>query len=419
MKKITFTLIFLLFSFLFPVNVKAVLRGDLNSDYIVNIFDYNRFIGDYGKTGSLGWIPADIIQDGKVDFLDFKILASNFGLMVSPACETRGVWINNGAIRDSALVQATYNDIVKSNLNTVLVISYPLNNNWGPASQSNWEAFYTLLVRRGIKVYVVLNSHKRINGNEFAIDYSLPSEWEAQGQWGLDFIQKYKDLSGVQYDNLRYPVSTAFQTSFITDMDNTVKRIHDKIKPVFPDKLLAVYDGQTDPVARQPNVPEPSWLKTWLADHPANSYQFNGTQYYPEFNKYDRLGWILNGWMDIYFSGGYSTSVGLWNRRTALWKEILDGSNSRYLDNIYFGLPWMKLTPDIIWPDGTRYPGAGSDPRAAVEMINSSRRNGMSGVVIFQYENGASNTPLVNALTVDGQINNSSAPYKNPTDSCL
>ena len=400
-----------------PKQAKSSIQSGLYTYNSFNIFDFNLFTEDFGKTGTAGWIFSDIISDGRIDDRDYRDLISKIGS--NPSCETRGVWINNGAIRDSSLVHATYNDIVRSNLNAVFVISYTLNNNWGSASQANWEEFYNLLVRRGIKVYVVLNSHRRINGNESAIDYSLPSEWEAQAQWGLDFLNKYSELSGVQYDNLRYPATAPFQTSYIADLDHTVQRIHDKIKPVFPDKKLAFFDGQTDPVPRQANVPPPTWLSVWLANHPVNSYQFNGGQYFPEFNKYDRLGWILNGWMDIFFSGGYSTSVALWNRRTALWKEILDGENTKYLDNIYFGVPWRKTTADIVWPDGNRYPGAGTDQAAAVEMIKAARTSGMKGAVIFQYESSSFNAPLVNALTVDGPVNNLSAPYKNQADSCL
>jgi len=384
-----------------------------------NIFDYSLLTADFSQTGNNGWSLADINSDGKIDILDFKSIIATLGADSSTSCETRGVWINNGAIGNSSTVRSTYNDIISSNLNTVFVISYALNNNFGPASQTNWEEFYNLLVSRGIKVYVVLNSHRRINGNESAIDYSLPSEWEAQGQWGLDFLRKYERLSGVQYDNLRYPATTTFKTSFISDLDNTVKSIHDKIKPAYPEKLLAFFDGQSDPVPNQASVPNPSWLNTWLENNPVNSYQFGGTQYYPEFNKYDRLGWILNGWMDIYFSGGYSTSVELWNRRTLLWKDLLSGVNSKYLENIYFGVPWMKTTTDIVWPDGRRYPGAGSDPAAAVAMIKAARSSGMKGVVIFQYENTSFNAPLIEALTIDRPVNNFSAPYKNPIASCL
>jgi len=53
--------------------------GDLDSDQHVDIFDYNDFIGDFGKTGAYGWIPADIIKDGTVDIFDYNELVTNFG----------------------------------------------------------------------------------------------------------------------------------------------------------------------------------------------------------------------------------------------------------------------------------------------------------------------------------------------------
>jgi hypothetical protein len=53
--------------------------GDLNNDAKVDIFDYNLLVGDYGKTGSAGFVPSDIDKNGKVDIFDYNILVGNYG----------------------------------------------------------------------------------------------------------------------------------------------------------------------------------------------------------------------------------------------------------------------------------------------------------------------------------------------------
>ncbi len=53
--------------------------SDLNSDGKVDIFDFNILLGNFGKTGSNGFIPSDIDSNGKVDIFDFNLLLGNFG----------------------------------------------------------------------------------------------------------------------------------------------------------------------------------------------------------------------------------------------------------------------------------------------------------------------------------------------------
>lgn len=57
----------------------SVLPADLDSDYDVDIFDYNQLVTDFGWTGPQGGIPADIDQDGVVGIFDYNILVTDFG----------------------------------------------------------------------------------------------------------------------------------------------------------------------------------------------------------------------------------------------------------------------------------------------------------------------------------------------------
>ncbi|MBP7774283.1 hypothetical protein KA078_00685 [Candidatus Woesebacteria bacterium] len=54
--------------------------GDINNDGVVDIFDYNKLLQSFGKTGGIGFDPADIIQNGVIDIYDLNALLQNFGV---------------------------------------------------------------------------------------------------------------------------------------------------------------------------------------------------------------------------------------------------------------------------------------------------------------------------------------------------
>ncbi len=51
--------------------------GDINCDGLINIFDYNILVGNFGKSGT--GIPGDLNNDGVVNIFDYNILVGNFG----------------------------------------------------------------------------------------------------------------------------------------------------------------------------------------------------------------------------------------------------------------------------------------------------------------------------------------------------
>lgn len=53
--------------------------GDMNSDGVVDIFDYNALLQQFGKTGAPGFTPADININGAVDIFDYNELLLQFG----------------------------------------------------------------------------------------------------------------------------------------------------------------------------------------------------------------------------------------------------------------------------------------------------------------------------------------------------
>ena len=61
-----------------PTPTGTALPFDIDQNGKVDIFDYNVFFSDFGKSGAPGFIPSDITKDGKVDMMDYTILVANF-----------------------------------------------------------------------------------------------------------------------------------------------------------------------------------------------------------------------------------------------------------------------------------------------------------------------------------------------------
>lgn len=61
-----------------PVIGNITNYGNVPGDNI-NVYDYNILRGDFGKTGTPGFIPSDIHKNGVIDIFDYNILVENFG----------------------------------------------------------------------------------------------------------------------------------------------------------------------------------------------------------------------------------------------------------------------------------------------------------------------------------------------------
>jgi hypothetical protein len=54
-------------------------QWDINLDGVVNYLEVSLVIGNYGRTGSRGWIPSDINDDGKINYLEISTIVSHYG----------------------------------------------------------------------------------------------------------------------------------------------------------------------------------------------------------------------------------------------------------------------------------------------------------------------------------------------------
>lgn len=61
-----------------PTPTDTSLPFDIDRNGTVDIFDYNVFFSDFGKSGAPGFVPSDLTKDGKVDMMDYTILVANF-----------------------------------------------------------------------------------------------------------------------------------------------------------------------------------------------------------------------------------------------------------------------------------------------------------------------------------------------------
>jgi hypothetical protein len=62
----------------YTCDVSTVKIGDINADSFVDIFDFNKVISNFGRTGTFGFIPSDIDNNGEINIFDYFLVVENF-----------------------------------------------------------------------------------------------------------------------------------------------------------------------------------------------------------------------------------------------------------------------------------------------------------------------------------------------------
>lgn len=124
------------------------------------------------------------------------------------------------------------------------------------------------------------------------------------------------------------------------------------------------------------------------------------------FLKYqqDPITWVQDSLADAVFPMQYSIYIEDWISTAEYYKSFIQSVN-RPLTCLGMGLGWVPKP----FPDSRK----GQDPEATVKMIKYGRKIGVNGYSIFILNNHEEDdTPLIEALTIDSEINNFDAPFK-------
>lgn len=332
-------------------------------------------------------------------------------------CETRGSWIWASGI-DSLEKQAIlFQKLEQANMNTILLSAPPINGNWGYGSHAMFLSCIIEAKKRGISVHAWIANTRRLWYDDILdVDYTDPAEQAAQSQWVQDLMGAYGDyLDGIHLDYIRYRIpGVPNEDGKMDGVRATVRRIHDDLEANYPGKRVSAsvfnlngnkFDRKDDGSIWFNMVP--TWFVDWCADHPDTYFTSSLNYYYgPHHMQYqqDPVGWIKEGIIDRIMPMQYTLEDDMWQRDADLWKSF----------NQYVGNDFTRVHTGTAWKDDKW------DPPGVVRKLKYDRSIGLKGTFIFIMQNHETDdTPLIEALTIDSEVNGFDAPYKTPVPSCM
>ena len=330
------------------------------------------------------------------------------------ACELRGVWLNYQAFESKEAIADTLQVVSRANLNTIFALVPPIGTNRGWSEEAMFKRLMRRARAKGISVHGwVVNMHRPIGQRA---DFTDPAEREAQKQWVLDLLAKYPDLDGIHFDYIRYYDWDLINNNGKMDgITQTVAESYQALKAKYPDKFMTAAIVKLDPVEAsfgQENVPQ--WYLDWFARYPGNVYANPngvGPHMVPRHLRYQQnpVEWLNSAIIDGIFGMQYTIDDDIWQRDVRLWQSFLE--NTDHAQKVYMGLGWLE---------SSKRPDFAYDPPGLVRKINYGRAQGIRGFVIFEIAAfNERNKELVEALTVDSEVNNFAAPFKTPAISCF
>jgi len=335
--------------------------------------------------------------------------------------ELRGGWLAHDTIDTEDRRAATVRKFKRARLNTAFVAVPPLNGNYGTSDAAGFGAFLADAKAAGISVHAWFQNFKR-QGEATQADFTSATEREAQKKWVLDLLAAYPGLDGVQLDYIRYSTWEACAAAKMQGVAETVRLIREAIRP--RPLTAAVFNAAA--------ISYRGWKPTWEGDVPQwyrDWYAADANNYYvrkanepgnnpnwllgPSFTSYqqDPPAWLKAGLLDASVSMQYTHVDQTWQNEVQIWKSFLTHQGVGH-DKAYLGLGWMAATQ---WFEDSAF-----DAPALVRFIKYGRAQGIKGFVIFRLgQPGVDDTPLLDALSVDGPANGNDAPFETDVASPL
>jgi hypothetical protein len=340
--------------------------------------------------------------------------------------ELRGGWLMADTFATAAQRAATVAKFKRAHLNTAFPTAPPLNGNYGESDPAAFAAFLDDATAAGLSVHVWVQNYKR-RGDANPADFRDPAEREAQKQWALDLLQAYPKLDGVHFDYIRYSTWEDSDASKINAITDTLRLTREALRARHPGKPLtaAVFRAAAVSYRGQNGTWKgdvPPWYRDWYAADPDNWYAVQARTdpalnpswlLGPSFQSYqqDPPSWLKAGVLEGIMSMQYTAVDKTWQDEVLIWKSFLAHLRTS-ADGFYMGLGWMGPSP--WWGDSA------FDAPAMVRFIKYGRSQGLKGFVIFRLgQPGVDDTPLLDALSVDGPANGNDAPFETDVPSPL
>jgi hypothetical protein len=307
--------------------------------------------------------------------------------------EIRGAWINPPAFRTESKRTETLDKVLRGGLNTLFVIAPPIGENEGWSEPDDFASFISGAKSEGLTVHGWVANKYRIEGQE--ADFGDIAEQDAQVQWAIDLLTEYPTLDGFHLDYIRY----SWENVSLERMNGITETVR-KIKEAMGQKQVTAAVFRMNPMNWNVTEDEiPDWFTKWYANNPNSWFEtyYSGNAV-PQFMKYqqDPVIWANNDYADAIIPMQYTLDDVLWNKGAEHWKIFLPEKH------VYMGLGWENHN---------------INPTHIVNKIKSGRELGVNGFVIFQLggkKDGEfiNDEPLIEALTIDSNLNDWSAPFK-------
>jgi hypothetical protein len=306
----------------------------------------------------------------------------------------------------------------RARLNTIFLTIPALNGNYGTSDPAAFGSLTAEAKAAGLSVHAWFQCFKR-QGESTPADFTASAEQDAQSRWVLAMLAAYPALDGVHLDYIRYSTWEACNAAKIDGVAQTVQAIHQALIAQFPGKPLTAAVFNAAAITYRGWKPSwegdvPQWYRDWYASDPNNYYVRKANEpannpnwmLGPSFYSYqqDPPAWLKAGRLEAIASMQYTSVDATWKSEADLWKSFLEFQGVG-LDKAVIGLGWMA--PVQFFEDSN------FDAPALVRFIKYGRSLGLKGFSIFRLgQPGVDDSPLLDALSIDGPSNGNAAPFK-------